>query len=108
MKQKLANGRKLTAIGWFDMGSRKQFEKTMAEDLGLAEHWFTRSTLNPDKYGITTVQWNWEVWQASRKSIALPLPCPEKTPGPNPLRSNYAVGWDECLMEVAKRIGAPK
>lgn len=88
------------------MGCRKQFEKSMKEDLGIGEHWFIRCVINPNRYAITTMQWNWEVWQASRKSITLPLPCLEKTPGPNPLRSNYALGWDECLTEVAKRIGA--
>lgn len=108
MKQKRANGQKPMDTGWFDMGGRKKFEEWIAKELHLVEHWFNRCVINPDSYADTTIQWNWEVWQASRKSISLPLPCPEKTRGPNPLRSNYAVGGDDCLAEVDKRIGAPK
>lgn len=46
-----------------------------------------------------------KAWNDSRAAISLPDKCPEKTVGPNPFRSNYAVGWDDCRAEMAKRIG---
>lgn len=58
------------------------------------------------EYWVETSRVAWEAWQASRTAIVLPAPCPEKTLGPNPFRSNYAVGWDDCLEASKVAVGA--
>lgn len=53
---------------------REEFETWSTEDNQIDPMWLMRCGVDPEKYGILTVQKEWEIWQASRAAIRVDLP----------------------------------
>lgn len=61
---------------------REEFEAWSVEDNQVDPMWLMRCAVEPEKYGILTLQKEWEVWQASRAAIEVEL------------RDAYMKGWE--------------